>query len=77
MSNDHMLVGLISDPETVAETCAAVCAAVGHAGSILICNGCGDIAAPIVALLILDDDEEAWALCADCLGEGPLLGAVA
>jgi len=76
MSKDQIQVGLIRDAQTIAETCAAVCAAAGHADSILICNGCGNVEAPIAGLLVVEEHEEAWALCADCLRGVPLLGAV-
>lgn len=77
MSKGQMQVRLTRDRATIAETCAAVCAEAGYAGGILICHGCGEIEAPIAALLVVDADEEAWALCADCLGTVSLLGAVA
>ena len=72
-----MQIRLTRDIATIAETCAAACAEAGYADSILICNGCGNIEAPIAGLLVDDDDEQAWALCADCLRTVPLLGAVA
>ena len=77
MSRDQMQVRLTRDVTTIAETCAAVCAEAGSVDSILLCHGCGDIEAPIAGLLVDDEEEEAWALCAECLSVVPLLGAVA
>ncbi|MGO9265992.1 MAG: hypothetical protein ACLQBA_14125 [Candidatus Binataceae bacterium] len=77
MSKDHMQVRLARDVATIAETCAAVCAEAGYADSLLLCHGCGNVEAPIAGLLVVDEQEEAWALCAECLSAVPLLGAVA
>jgi hypothetical protein len=73
MGKDQMQVRLTRDRTTIAATCAAA----GYTGSSLICHGCANVAAPITGLLVADADEEAWALCPDCLGTVPLLGAVA
>jgi hypothetical protein len=71
-----MQVGLMSDPQVIAETCAEMCAALGEAHGILVCNACGNIEAPIAGLLVSNEHEEAWALCGECLRAVPLLGAV-
>ena len=36
-------------------------------GSVLICNGCCDLEASIVALLVIEENQEAWPLCGECL----------
>jgi sugar (pentulose or hexulose) kinase len=76
MRKDAVQVGLIRDTHIIAETCAEICEQAGFANGLLICNGCGDIGANIAGLLVVDEDEEAWALCAECLSRVPLLGSV-
>ena len=73
MNNDLVDVGLIGDAATV----AAICAEVSSSGSLLVCNGCRDIEAPIAGVLVIDHDEEAWALCGPCIRKLPVEGAVA
>ena len=51
---------------------AQLCAEIGSAGRLLICHGCSEIEAVIVGLLVLDGDEEAWALCGLCIRKLPL-----
>jgi hypothetical protein len=63
---------LIQDHETIAQ----VCAEIGSAGRMLICHGCSQIEAVIVGFLVLDDEQEAWALCGLCIRQPPLHGAV-
>jgi len=53
----------------------AICAEVGD-GSLLVCNGCGDIEAPIAGVLVIDDAEEAWVLCGACIRKLPFGGPV-
>ena len=53
--NDLVDVGLIGDAATV----AAICAEVSSSGSLLVCNGCRDIEAPIAGVLVIDHHEEA------------------
>ena len=67
MNNDLVDVGLIGDAATV----AAICAEVSSSGSLLVCNGCRDIEAPIAGVLVIDHDEEAWALCGACMRSYP------
>jgi hypothetical protein len=66
----------MSDPRAISETSAEMCAAVGQANGILVRNGSANIEAPIAGLLVIDETEEAWALCGECLRMVPLLGAV-
>ena len=68
MSSEFDGVGLIDDTATV----AAICAEVSSSGSLLVCNGCRDIEAPIAGVLVIDHDEEAWALCGACIRRLPL-----
>ena len=56
---------------------AAISAEVRAIGSLLICNGCGDVEALIAGILVIDEIEEAWMLCGACLRRLPLEGAVA
>jgi hypothetical protein len=51
----------------------AICAEVGD-GTLLVCNGCGDIEALVAGVLIIDDAEEAWALCGARIRKLPLGG---
>jgi hypothetical protein len=53
------------------------CAEVSSSGSLLVCDGCRedgcrDIEAPIAGVLVIDHDEEAWALCGACIRRLPL-----
>ena len=71
MDDDLVDVFLVRDLATV----TAICAEVGD-GSLLVCNGCGDIEAPIAGVLVIDDAEEAWVLCGVCIRKLPFEGAV-
>jgi hypothetical protein len=72
-SANHVVeVGII----TVAADLAALCAEITSEGCLLVCHGCGDIEAPIAALVVLYNDEEVWALCGACMRKLPLFGAV-
>jgi hypothetical protein len=73
MKNNLVDVSFVADTATVAD----ICADVAQEGSLLVCNGCGDIEEPIAGILVIDDDQEAWALCGDCIRKLPLEGAVA
>ena len=55
MKNDLVDVGFVADAATVADFCADV----APEGSLLVCNGCGDIEEPIAGILVIDDDQEA------------------
>ena len=46
----------------------------GSVGSVLICNGCCDLEAPVVALLVIERDQEVWPLCGECLRQLPAVG---
>ena len=73
MSNDLVDVALIRDAGMVAAISAEACAD----GSLLICNGCGDVEALIAGILVIDDAEEAWMLCGTCIRKLPIEGMVA
>ena len=45
-------------------------------GQLLICHGCDDVEALIVACLVHEQREQAWALCGTCLWKLLLSGAV-
>jgi hypothetical protein len=72
MSHDLMDVAFIRDAVTV----AAISAEVRANGSLLICNGCGDVEALIAGILVIDDAEEAWMLCGPCVRKLPIEGMV-
>ena len=71
MDDDLMEVVFVRDMAAV----TAICAEVGD-GSLLVCNGCGDIEAPIAGVLVIDDAEEAWVLCGACIRKLPFGGPV-
>jgi hypothetical protein len=58
-------IGLIQDHETISR----VRAETSSAGQLLVCHGCSDVEAAIVGLLVLDEDQQAWALCGTCVGK--------
>ena len=72
MKSDLIDVRLIRDCETV----AAICSDVSSTGRLLICHGCGDVEALVIGFLLLDNDQQAWALCGMCMRKLPLHGAV-
>jgi hypothetical protein len=72
MESDLIDVRLIRDSETI----AAICSDVSSTGRLLICHGCGDVEALVVGFLLLDNDQQAWALCGMCMRKLPLHGAV-
>jgi len=71
MDDDLMDVVFVRDMAAV----TAICAEVGD-GSLLVCNGCGDIEAPIAGVLVIDDAEEAWVPCGACIRKLPFGGPV-
>ncbi len=72
MGSAPQVVGFVRDSAIIAD----ICAEIGSNGGLLICNGCGDIEAIIAALLVIDDDHEAWALCGNCMHKFPLEGPI-
>ena len=72
MESDLIDVRLIRDSETV----AAIRSDVSSTGRLLICHGCGDVEALVIGFLLLDNDQQAWALCGMCMRKLPLHGAV-
>ena len=73
MDNDLVDVSFIRDAATI----AAISAEVSSDGGFLVCNGCGDIEALIAGVLVIDEAEEAWALCGLCIRKLPLEGTAA
>jgi hypothetical protein len=66
METDFAQVELIEDALLIANCNAEA----RENGALLICHRCFDAEAPIVAILIVTDQEsEAWALCGPCLGQ--------
>ena len=72
MDNDLVDVVLVRDTAAV----TAICAEIGTDGTLLVCNGCGDIETLIAGVLIIDDAEEAWVLCGACIRKLPFEGTV-
>lgn len=71
--NERLInVTLISDNSIL----AAVSADFRSLGGMMICNGCGDLDTPIVALLVIEQDEEVWPFCGECLQRLPLAGPI-
>jgi len=71
MDNDLVDVVFVRDMASL----TAICAEVGD-GTLLVCNGCGDIEALIAGVLIVDAAEEAWVLCGACIRKLPFGGPV-
>lgn len=73
MSSEAQVVGFVRDSAVIAD----ISAEIGQNGGLLVCNGCADIEAIIAALLVFDEDREAWALCGSCIQklslEGPIV----
>jgi hypothetical protein len=62
----------IEDPADV----AALCAGIGSAGGLLVCNRCDDPEEPIAGILLIASIEQAWVLCASCWRELPWEGLI-
>jgi hypothetical protein len=73
MRSESLDLELIRDSEIV----TAVCAEIISIGRILICEGCGDVDALIIAFLVFSRAEEAWPLCGTCLRKLPLEATMA
>ena len=58
------------------EIVAAVWAEVGTLGQLLVCHGCDDVEAVIVAFLVDEQSEQAWALCGSCVRALPASGMI-
>ena len=56
------------------EIVAAVCAEVRSLGLSIVCNGCDDIEAAVVALLVSELRKVAWPLCESCARKVSELG---
>jgi hypothetical protein len=72
MNDSLREVNLIRDNATV----AALSAELSALGGIMICYSCDDVEALIVGLLVIEQEEEAWPLCGECLRRLPLAGAL-
>jgi hypothetical protein len=55
-------------------TMTALSAELNAIGDVIICHNCYGFELPIAGLLVIEQDEEAWLLCGDCLGRLPLAG---
>jgi hypothetical protein len=51
----------------------AVFAEMSSLGQLLICHGCDDVEAVIVGFLVLEQSEQAFALCGSCVRKLPLM----
>jgi hypothetical protein len=49
----------------------------GEDGDMLVCHRCLDADEIIAAVLLIREEEEAWALCGSCLRQLPLQGQLA
>ena len=58
------------------EIATAIFIEMSSVGQLLICHGCDDVEAVIVAFLVHEQREQAWALSGTCLWKLPLSGAV-
>ncbi|MBV9183613.1 MAG: hypothetical protein JO356_20095 [Acidobacteria bacterium] len=72
MHSDLLEIHIIGDKETI----AVLCDEVRSQGRMLVCHACGDVEALIAGLLIIEEENEAWALCGTCMRKVPLFGAV-
>ena len=72
MNTDLLEIGIISDKKAI----AAICAELSSDGWLIACHACGDIEAPIASVLVIDEEDEAWALCGTCMRKMPIVGAV-
>jgi hypothetical protein len=72
MKSDLVDIALIRDLEIV----AAICADIRSGGRLLICHGCADIEALIMGFVVLDNGDQAFALCGACMGKLPVHGAI-
>ncbi len=70
---DDDLIDVVFVRDTAAVN--TICTEVGE-GTLLVCNGCGDIEALITGVVIIDDAEEAWVLCGGCIRKLPFEGTV-
>lgn len=73
IAQDLIDIGIIADSEIV----RALCSEISADGGILLCHGCGEIDRVIVSFIVIDEDEEAWALCGLCMRKVPIQGTVA
>lgn len=65
-------VCLIRDNSTL----NALTTEVGSIGQLMVCCGCRDLEARIEGVLMIEQEEEAWPLCGECLRRLPLAGAI-
>lgn len=65
-------IGLIQDSSTL----NALNTECSSLGALLVCSGCCDLEALIEGVLMIEQAEEAWPLCGECLRRLPLAGAI-
>lgn len=72
--NDRLLdVELVADQVSLARLSETI----RSQGRLLVCHRCRDIEGVIAGVLIVQQYDEAWALCGPCLRQAPLEGQVA
>ncbi len=71
-----MSIGMDLVPVEVIEDALLIANCTAYArenGALLTCHWCGEVEAPIVAILVMThQDDEAWALCDSCFREAGL-----
>jgi hypothetical protein len=72
MENTCLDVEFIQNRDIV----SAVCAEIRSLGLLLICTGCDDIEAVIMAFLVSETKKEAWPLCGSCAQKVSRLGEI-
>ena len=58
------------------EVVAAVCAEIRSLGLLVVCTGCDDVEAVVIAFLVSDATKEAWPLCGSCARQVSQLGVL-
>ena len=72
MGSDLLEIGIIGGKETV----GGICSELRSQGRLIVCHACGDIEALITVFLIVEEENQAWALCGACMRKVPVFGAV-
>jgi hypothetical protein len=63
MENECLDLELIRNRDVI----TAIWLETSSLGQLLVCHGCSDVDAVIVAFLVSEESREAWALCGSCL----------
>ena len=58
------------------EIVASVCAELRSLGLLVVCTGCDDIEALVIAFLVSEPKKEAWPLCGSCARHVSQLGVL-